>query len=333
MVFQLSEQNEIPPEPYKCFYGGCQEQMPLLLSGKDKEGKVIDVPRTQASIADIIERRMGALTVAVDNWRGYRFFTGDGAVSNQEGDYLIVLEDLLPPELQFLRNCYLKNVPASKSYGGGIVLPDGAWDELKAQKDKVVHFTAEEVGEAFGNGYVQKDGVWVPANKSVGKIWDALSRGKDLTSYLQIVGEKCTGEDLSNGSDRILPVNFPLQTQYLPSIIPNFQSMDQDQRQKIAQLTTGMEPSINAIAPLTKEGKSLMRYWVIEEIYCLSTANCWSYTLGSVGSVFTVGLVPKAREKALEARVLSALEQGREFEFNGKLYRQVDSSSGISSEK
>ncbi|HLD72030.1 MAG TPA: hypothetical protein VJA23_00445 [Candidatus Nanoarchaeia archaeon] len=324
MVFQLSEQNEIPPEPYKCFYGDFQRQMPLLLTGKDKEGKIIDVPRTQASIADVIERRMGALTVAVDNWRGYRFFTGDGAVSNQDGDYLIVLENLLPPELQFLRNCYLECAPVSEMYGGAVVLPDGAWDELKGQKDKVMHLTAEEVQEAYGKGYVQKDGAWVPANKAVGKAWDALSRGKDLTSYLRLVGEICTGSDKSYSSDRILPVVFPFHAKYLQSMVPDFQSMDQDQNQKlkIAQLATGMNSSIKAIAPLTNEGKPLMRHWVIEGIYTISSVNCWSYTFGSG---FTVGLIPKAREKALEARVLSALEQGSEFEFKGRVYRPVDS--------
>lgn len=293
-LYQLSGQNEIPPEPYKIFYGDLPQQMLLLLSGKDKDGKVVDVPRIQASTADIIGRRMEAPNDVISNWRGYQFFTGDGAVSNQEGDYLIVLEDLLPPELQFLRNCYLGGAPVSKKYSGTVVLPDGAWDELKSQKDKVMYLTAEEVQEAFGNGYVQKEGIWVPANKSVGKVWDALSRGKDITSYLQLVGEKCTGSDKSNASDRILEVIFPPPVKELQSI-----------------------------APLTKDGKSLMRSWTIDGIYSISSANCWSYTFGSG---FTVGLVLKAREKALEARVLSALEQGKEFEFNGKLYRPVDSS-------
>ncbi len=325
MVFRLSESSEIPPEPYKCFYGDLQEQIPLLLSGKDQEGKIVDVSRTQASIADIIERRMRDLTVVVDNWRGYQFFTGDGAVSNSDGDYLIVLENLLPPELQFLRNSYLEKAPTSIRYSGAVVLPDGAWEELKAQKDKVVHLTAEEVQEVFTNGYVHKEGAWVPANKAVGKVWDALSRGKDLTSYLQLVGDICTGSDKSNSSDRILPVVFPLQAQYLQSMVPDFQSMDENQRLRIADLAKEMEPSTKAIAPLTKEGKPLMRHWVIEGIYSISSVNCWGYTLGYV---FTAGLVPKAHEKALEARVLSALEHGEEFKFNGRLYHPVDYSEG-----
>ncbi len=293
ILYRLSGQGEIPPEPFKIFYGDLSKQMLLLMGGKDEEGRVVDVPRIQASTADIIGRRMEAPNDVISNWRGYQFFTGDGAVSNSDGDYLVVLEDLLPPELQFLRNCYLEGAPASKKYGGGIVLPDGAWDELKSQKDKVVHLTAEEVQEAFGNGYVHKDDVWIPANKAVGKVWDALSRGKDIMSYLQLVGENCTGNDRLNSSDRILNVIFPLPVKEL-----------------------------QFIAPLTKDGKPLIRSWVIEGIYSISTANCWSYAFGSA---FTVGLVPEAREKALEARVLSALEHGKEFEFNGRIFRPVDS--------
>ncbi len=34
-----------------------------------------------------------------------------------------------------------------------------------------------------------KNEVWTPANRTVAKVWDALSRGRDLTSYIQLVSE------------------------------------------------------------------------------------------------------------------------------------------------
>ena len=113
-------------------------------------------------------------------WQMNYFFTGDGSTAGTEGDHLIVLD---APPLREL-------TPKSELYQGALVLPAGAWQELKSQKEKVFHLTADEVQQAQGQGYVQKDGVWTPANQTVGKIWDALSRGRDLTSYVQLVSER-----------------------------------------------------------------------------------------------------------------------------------------------
>ncbi len=77
----------------------------------------------------------------------------------------------------------------SKLYKGSLILSESAWEELKEQKDKVVYLTSQEVEEARSRGYIKNKGVWTPMTAAVGKIWDALSRGRDLTSYIQLVSD------------------------------------------------------------------------------------------------------------------------------------------------
>ncbi len=275
MTLQLSGKSERVPELHREFYGQPRLQMPLLVSGKDEKGNIVDVPRDPASFAYVLERRMKAPQDVKKAWQKNYIFTGDGSTAGTEGDHLIVFD------AQALREM----TPESELYNGALVLPAGAWQELKGQKDKVVYLTAEEVEEAHGQGYVKKNGVWTPSNKSVAKAWAALGRGRDLTSYVQLVSED------SPHSNSLLNVYFN---------------------------------------KTTKDGKPTMRSWV-----AIST-DINSFALGDnvldyySGRGRLVGVAPGAhvaREKALEARVQSALESGRAFEFNGKVYAPV---SGVS---
>ncbi|MBI2146405.1 hypothetical protein HYU22_03630 [Candidatus Woesearchaeota archaeon] len=179
MTLQLSGQSERLPEPHREFYGEPRLQMPFLVSGKDKQGQVVDVPRVPASFAYILERRMDAPLDVREAWQNNYFFTGDGSAAGTEGDHLIVLD------AQHLRELTAE----SQLYNGALVLPADAWRELKSQKEKVLHLSAKEVQEAQGKGYVKKDGVWTPANKTVGKVCDTLSRERNLTPYVQLVSE------------------------------------------------------------------------------------------------------------------------------------------------
>ncbi len=60
MTLQLSGQTERAPELHREFYGKLRIQMPLLVSGKDEKGNVVDVPRVPASFAYVLKRRMEA---------------------------------------------------------------------------------------------------------------------------------------------------------------------------------------------------------------------------------------------------------------------------------
>ncbi len=275
MTLILSGQTERLPVPHREFYGQPKVQMPLLVSGKGEQGgNVIDVPRAPASFAYVLGRRMEAPTDVREAWQKHYFFTGDGSTVGTKGDHLIVLDS------QHLRELTAE----SELYLGALVLSAEAWNELKAQKDTVLYLTAEEVKEAHAQGYVKKDGVWTPANRTVDKVWDTLSRGRDLTSYVQLVSES------SPRRDRLLNVYFN-QT--------------------------------------TKDGKPTMQSWIAQGIDDYSNAYGNNLLDGRDGRL--VGVAPEAhfgaRERALEARVQSALEAGKAFEFNGRVYAPV---SGVS---
>ncbi|MBI4016296.1 MAG: hypothetical protein HY363_01215 [Candidatus Aenigmarchaeota archaeon] len=146
MTLQLSGQSEILPIPHKEFYGQVKVQMPFLVSGKDEQGNVVDVPRIPASFSYVLERRLSAPEDVRKEWQRNYFFTGDGSVAGKEGDHLIVLDAQL-----------LRELSAEKElYQGALVLPYGAWNELKGQKENVLHLTADEVKKAQCQGYVKK---------------------------------------------------------------------------------------------------------------------------------------------------------------------------------
>lgn len=177
-------------EPHQTFRGRMVEQMPILISGKNKEGYDLDIPRIPASFAYILERRLKAPEDVREVWQTDYFLTGDGSTASTEGDHLIVLN----------AQCLRELTEESNLYDGALVLPAETWNELKGQKEKVLPLSAEEAQEVQGQGYVKKDGVWIPANGTVAKVWDYLSRGRDLTSYVQLVSES------SPRSERLLNV-------------------------------------------------------------------------------------------------------------------------------
>ncbi|MBI2662175.1 hypothetical protein HYX11_01820 [Candidatus Woesearchaeota archaeon] len=189
MIPQLSGISERVAEPYRSYYGKPHVKMPILISGKDKKGNVVDLPREPVSFANVIERRLKAPKDVIEQWRMHNFFTGDGSIEGTEGDHLIVLD------AQILRELTEK----SRLFQGAYLLPNEAWQELKGQKENVLYLTAEEKWELYNDryylGYVRNRGVWIPASRTVGKVWDTLSRGRNLSSYLQLVSEYFSQSD------------------------------------------------------------------------------------------------------------------------------------------
>lgn len=170
---------ELIGDQHRHFCGRATEMMPLLINGKDETGDVVDVPRTPASLAYIIERRETAPQEVIKYWRDCHFSTGDAAATNVNGDVVSVWDS------QLLRNL----TSQSKLINGGLALSDEQWEVLKAQKEGTLYLTADEVAEANYNGYVLQEGVLTPQNKTVGKVWDHLTRGRDIQSYAQLTYE------------------------------------------------------------------------------------------------------------------------------------------------
>lgn len=183
-TLQLSKYKPGEPQPYRVFYRHPIVQMPLLVSGKDLDGTIVDVARTPASVACILEQRMTAPIKYRKRWQNNSFITGDCIVTGgRNRNQLIVLD---APRLRGLNpesNFYDEN-----NYLTALALSQDEWNELRAQKENVF-LNSREIEEVHGRGYVQKRGVWTPEIKTVAKVWEALSRGRDLTSYIEMVSE------------------------------------------------------------------------------------------------------------------------------------------------
>src|SRR3989339_607200 len=123
MTLQFTGMSERLPDLEREFYGQPRVQMPFLVSGKDEQGKVVDVPRVPASFAYVLGRKMNAPLDVRPTWQNNYIFTGDGSTAGTEGDNLIVLD------AQALRELTEK----SELYQGALVLPAGSWQELKSQ--------------------------------------------------------------------------------------------------------------------------------------------------------------------------------------------------------
>jgi hypothetical protein len=178
MTLQFSGKKE-RIEPHREFYGRVIDQMPLLVSGKDKEGKVVDVPRVPVSFAYVLERRMNAPEDVRETWQDNNIFTGDGVARGVDGDVVCTWDNpllrTLTPESTLGNHSSLK------------LFPD-QWNELRAQEG-ALYLSAEQVAEAQFKGYVKKGGVWQPENTIVGNVWEHLTRGRDLKSYAEMVAD------------------------------------------------------------------------------------------------------------------------------------------------
>lgn len=152
------------------------DQIPFLVSAESKKGKIIDVPRTPASFAYILERRETAPEDLRSAWQ-VEICTGDAVASGEHGDIVSVWDS------PYLRNLTCK----SKLINGALKLTTDQFEEMKAQKEGTLYLTAEDVSKANYKGFVCRKGVLVPANKIVGKVWDHLARGRNLQTYAQMV--------------------------------------------------------------------------------------------------------------------------------------------------
>ena len=119
---------------YKEFYGEIRQLMPLLTSGVDAKGRIIDVPRVPATILEIIERRLQAPMDVSSNWNGNSFITGDVSIAGVNGDQLIVHDS------EHIRNIDRE----SEFYRGGLVLSQNTWDELRERRDGTVLYLSSE---------------------------------------------------------------------------------------------------------------------------------------------------------------------------------------------
>jgi len=134
------------PERYKGFYGRIIDQIPELIA----EGRV------PMSTAGLMERRLNS---KLDTWRNNNFDTGDGVAYNLNGSKLKIILDAQP----------LREITGdSKLSNGGLVLPDGAYENLEGPE-----FTRKQLMSITERGLT-------PGEVRAHPVWQILARNKDL---------------------------------------------------------------------------------------------------------------------------------------------------------
>lgn len=179
----LNGLHERVPAPYEYYSEEIVSEMPLLISGRDEEGTVLDVPRIPISCREVIERRLSAPKDVVENWRSAMIFTGDAVCYSCEKG---ALEALLLLDAEAVRTV---NPRTRFTKDGQRPVSRELFQEWKRNRSNLL-LTEEEMNAAHDKGYVKRDGRWVPANAAVGKIWDFVGRGMDLHGYVQQVHER-----------------------------------------------------------------------------------------------------------------------------------------------
>lgn len=130
-------------EQFKRFGGGffespLQKKMPLLLSGKNEKGKLIDVPRVPMSFYGFMNRYLEVLSLLGHASKYLRpacdallrsldtnyFFTGDGAVRHSNGRLKVV------PDAQYLRLL----TPETKLVKSAVDLSYGGYENLAGEE-------------------------------------------------------------------------------------------------------------------------------------------------------------------------------------------------------
>ncbi len=178
--------------------------MNVELSGKTEkiepyrffgEGRIVDLmPKlikagyNPAGVAVLLERRENAPEDVRSAWQSNSFGTGDSATTDEKGGILLTLDSPLLRQL----------TPESPLVDGALKLEPEQWQELKKDKEHSLYLTPREEEATHGKGYVLKNGKFVPANKTVAKVWDHLNRGRDLQTYAQMASNASKSNDVLN---------------------------------------------------------------------------------------------------------------------------------------
>lgn len=170
----LTGRAEILPELYRVFCGDYTEQIQLLITGKDKSGKTVDLTRVPVSYATVIEKRLKAPIDVIERW-SQSISTGDGSICGQQGDHLLVLD------------CQLLREMPKPVYDGAIVLSRQIWGELRLERGNTLYLSAEDVKKVHNQGYGWRRGRFCATNKEVERVYDFLTRGKNTSEYVKFV--------------------------------------------------------------------------------------------------------------------------------------------------
>ncbi len=256
------------------------------------DGRVIDLmpelikaEYDPMSIARLIDRRQNAPEKVRAQYGTY-FLTGDSSATDDTGAALLTLDSPVLRELTSEDARFLVNGAFDVALKTDAKKAQELWDELKADKQNSLYLTPAQVDEAHGKGYVLKDGVFVPATKTVAQVWDFLSRGKELQGYAQQVS------DASSGSTQVMSTYFDRSKPEHP------------QWRSLVLYRVDNNSGVNGT-------------------YNLSYNNGRLAGVSAGGAQASQVREAPRQKNDLDARVQSALKAGKPFEFKGVVYAPV----------
>jgi hypothetical protein len=137
--------------------GMITELMPLLISGKDDHGNIVDVPRVPISVANVMERRLNSRRT---EWKDKGFITGDAIATSPDGDELKIVLDAV--QLRELTQ------QSQVNNNGSLVLGDGIYDTLQGEEFRYLN-----VSDWFEKKFSSYNVKW-------NRFWRVLSRDQCL---------------------------------------------------------------------------------------------------------------------------------------------------------
>ncbi|PIN81517.1 hypothetical protein COV13_00885 [Candidatus Woesearchaeota archaeon CG10_big_fil_rev_8_21_14_0_10_32_9] len=150
MALELNEQTV----PFKEFYGANYKQMPLLISGKNEKGKVVDIPRIPLSYEGLMKRKLQVLNASQeiqDAWYTNYFDTGDGVATDRAGNIKIEYDS---PTMRSLN-------PESKLKSGALVLADDAFEKIQGHEFTSKDIAKYKFNESLSESEVNEHPFWM----------------------------------------------------------------------------------------------------------------------------------------------------------------------------
>ncbi len=139
------------------------------------------------SIAEVIERRLNAPEDVRPLWSDGQFYTNDAVV------YVPTTK-----ELKFVLDFPLLGMETHWEERDNKYVYKDTTSTRKLEGDNTFSVSLDDfLQKAAGKGFIKENGVWQPETLLVGKIWDHLGRGGNLTEYLNTIHRRFCEDDLS----------------------------------------------------------------------------------------------------------------------------------------
>lgn len=194
-------------ERLRSFTGRNIEQMPLLLSGKNEAGKVVDVPRRLITPREFLyECLHGKDERDRDFLRNYRGGTLCAVIGNprRTGEVIVGLHSDPLVEEQI----YSLSLQSDVSRDGGLVISRSLYQAIKKQAFVLSPRTVKDLKKSVYNSHKEREA-----------FWEYIAEGDSqlVRDTLELVQEETGGGDISNRMGLFLSQHPGLRLLYIGS--------------------------------------------------------------------------------------------------------------------